>query len=107
MYSLSVQSSDRNRAFTDCLGQTTELGSTVADKMTGQDEGSAAMACVISCEVTCSMGATEEEEEEKEGEEEEEQKEEEEEEEEEGNLGEEETRDDGGVTSGREMQLQL
>jgi len=106
MYSLSVQSSDRNRAFTDCLGQTIELGSTVADKMTGQEEGSAAMACVISCEVTCFMGATEEEEEE-EGEEKEEQKEEEEEEEEEGKMGEEETGDDGGVTSGREMQLQL
>ena len=92
MYSLSVQSSDRNRAFTDCLGQTIELGSTVADKMTGQEEGSAAMASVIFSEVTCFMGATQEEED----------KEEEEEEEEKQEAG-----DDGGVTSGQEVQLQL
>jgi hypothetical protein len=102
MYSLSVQSSDWNRAFTDRLGQTTELGRTAADKETGQEEGSAAMDCVIFCKVTCFMGGTEEEEEDEEEEEEEEEEEGEEEE-----VGKEESGDEGGVMSGKEVQLQL
>jgi hypothetical protein len=91
MYCLVVHGSDRNTAVTDSSGQTAESGSTAADKVTGQVEGRAAIASAMCCAVTCSMGtAVDEEEEEEEGEE-----------------GEAETGDDGGVTSGREVQLQV
>ena len=84
MYSLSIHHSDWNIADTDCSGHTTESGNTAADNITGKAEGSCAMECASSSAVTCSIGAAVEE-----------------------NDDDEEEGDEGGVTSGREEQLQL
>lgn len=79
MYSLSVHSMELNVTGMSCAGQIAEDGNTEADKVIREEEGNASIEALSSSAVTSSIGEEDEEEEDDEGEE-------------------------GGVTSGREVQ---